>query len=264
MRLIFQPAEESPPGGAVKLIEHGVLTDVKYIIGQHVLSTLPAGTIGINYGLGAAITDDFYVSFTGAGGHGSRPNETSDVLIAASVYTLLCQTVISRLIDQTKPAVLTFGTFHSGDRENIISSKSELSGTVRTYDETVRDTIKEEMHTLHEQVKTIYKCGGTFEYKFGYPALLNNPDVAHLVESTAVELLGKEKVINVDPSMGGEDFAYYLRQIPGCFYRLGVGNKEKAITAAQHSKTYRIDEAALVVGSEVMFRSALRLFTFNP
>ena len=264
IRVIFQPGEESPPGGAVKLIEKGVLEGVKYIIGQHVLSTMPAGTVGINYGMGAAYTDDFKVTFTGRGGHGSRPHETSDVLLAASIYTILCQTVISRMIDQTKPAVLTFGTFHSGDRENIISSKSALSGTVRTYDVAVRDKIQGEMRALHRQIKSIYKCKGTFEYNIGYPALINNSQLAHIVEKVAMDLLGKERVISIDPSMGGEDFAYYLQRVPGCFYRLGVGNEQKGIVAPQHSKEYRIDENALIVGTEIMFKSALALLAINP
>ncbi len=259
VRLMFQPAEESPPGGAIEMIREGIMKGVDFVLGQHVISTLPAGTIGINFDYGAAISDEFFITITGPGGHGSRPHETSDVIYVTSLFIVSAQALISRMTDQTQPAVLTFGTIKAGDRFNIIASKSEISGTVRTYSKEIRDKIRDGLRDMLESLCNLHGAQFSFNYEEGYPALLNDRRVAEVVNQVAVKLVGKDHVVYPPPTMGGEDFSRFLEVAPGAFFRLGVGNPEKGITASQHSPRYRMDETALMLGVNVMTESALRL-----
>lgn len=259
IRLLFQPAEEAPPGGAIKMIEEGALKDVDYILGQHVISTLPSGTIGINYDYGAAISDEFFIKISGPGGHGSRPHETSDVVYVTSLFIVSSQALISRMTDQTQPSVLTFGTIKAGDRFNIIASSAEISGTVRTYSKEVRDRIRDGMKNLLESICKVHGSEFSFHYEEGYPALLNDRKVASVVDRVAKSVVGKENVVYPSPTMGGEDFSRFLEVVPGAFFRLGVGNAQKGINAPQHSPRYRMDESALILGVNVMYGAALEL-----
>lgn len=259
VRLMFQPAEESPPGGAIEMIREGVMENVDFVLGQHVISTLPAGTIGINFDYGAAISDEFFITITGPGGHGSRPHETSDVVYITSLFIVSAQALISRMTDQTQPAVLTFGTIKAGDRFNIIASKSEISGTVRTYSKEIRDKIRDGLQDMLASLCNLHGAQFSFNYEEGYPALLNDRRVAEVVNQVAAQLAGKDHVVYPPPTMGGEDFSRFLEVAPGAFFRLGVGNVEKGITASQHSPRYRIDESALLLGVNVMTETALRL-----
>ncbi len=259
IRLLFQPAEEAPPGGAIKMIEEGALKDVDYILGQHVISTLPSGTIGINYDYGAAISDEFFIKISGPGGHGSRPHETSDVVYVTSLFIVSSQALISRMTDQTQPSVLTFGTIKAGDRFNIIASNAEISGTVRTYSKEVRDRIRDGMKNLLESICKVHGSEFSFHYEEGYPALLNDQKVASVVDRVAKSVVGKENVVYPSPTMGGEDFSRFLEVVPGAFFRLGVGNAQMGINAPQHSPRYRMDESALVLGVNVMYGAALEL-----
>lgn len=248
VRIMFQPAEETPPGGAIQMIKEGVMENVDFVLGQHVISTLPAGTIGINYDYGAAISDEFFITITGPGGHGSRPHETSDVVYVTSLFIVSAQALISRMTDQTQPAVLTFGTIKAGDRFNIIASKSEISGTVRTYSMEIRDKIRDGLKNMLASLCNLYGAMFSFNYEEGYPALLNDRRVAEVVNQVAVKLAGKDHVVYPPPIMGGEDFSRFLEIAPGAFFRLGVGNVEKGITAPQHSPRYRMDESSLMLG----------------
>ncbi len=259
IRLIFQPAEETPPGGAIEMIENGALDDVDYIIGQHLLSTLKAGTVGINYEYGAAMADQFSIKISGPGGHASRPDESSDTIYVASLFIVSAQSIISRMVDQTKPSVLTFGTLNGGDRFNIIASTVEITGTVRAYNRELREKIRDSLKGMLSHICSIYGSEYEFEYVEGYPALLNDRNVAKVINKIAIDVAGSENVVYPDPSMGGEDFSRYLEKVPGAFYRLGVGNKEKGIDAPPHSSKYRIDESALTTGASVMLLSAMYL-----
>ncbi len=259
VRLMFQPAEETPPGGALQMIREGVMDGVDFVLGQHVISTLPAGTVGINFDYGAAISDEFFITISGPGGHGSRPHETSDVVYVASLFIVSAQALISRMTDQTQPSVLTFGTIRAGDRFNIIASKSEISGTVRTYSRDIRDRIRDGLQNTLTSLCNLYGAQFSFNYEEGYPALLNDRRVATVLNDVAIKLAGKEHVLYPPPSMGGEDFSRFLEIAPGAFFRLGVGNVEKGITAPQHSPRYRIDESALMLGVNVMAEAALEL-----
>ena len=261
IRLLFQVAEEQPPGGAVNLIKAGALNGMDYVLGQHVMSTLDAGTVAIFPREAMANADEFRVRITGKGGHGSAPHETVDVLVVAAQFVIQAQTVVSRMIDPFLPSVVTFGTFNSGFRYNIIASSAELTGTVRTFHKDVREKVRKELENLLSHISSAYGTECRFEYIEGYPTVINTPEVSEVVDSVASEYLGKENILHPNPSMGGEDFAYYLHEVPGAFYFLGVGNTKKGITSPQHSPTYDLDEDALSSGVEILLGSAIRLIS---
>lgn len=259
VRLLFQVAEERPPGGAVTLIKEGALEGMDYVIGQHVLSTIPSGTVATFPAEAMANADEFRIKIHGKGGHGSEPHETVDALVIAAEFIVLAQTIVSRMIDPFLPSVVTVGTINSGYRYNIIAAHAELTGTVRTFHSEVQEKIKAELRKLLEGLCA--SSGASFEYEYieGYPVVVNNPEITGVVDQVAAEVLGSENVLHQNPSMGGEDFAYYLHDVPGSFYFLGVGNVSKGIESPQHSPTYDVDEDALLNGVEIMYRSALML-----
>lgn len=259
MRFLFQVAEERPPGGAVGLIKGGALKGVSYILGQHVFSSIPAGTVQTFPREAMANADEFRIRIHGKGGHGSAPQETADALVVAAQFVVMSQTIVSRMIDPFLPSVVTFGTFNSGFRYNIIAPHAELTGTVRTFDAETRQKIRDELEKLLENLCQAYGVTCQYEFLNGYPSVLNTPSITEVVDGVAGRVLGKENVLHLNPSMGGEDFAYYLHEVPGSFYFLGVGNEEKGITSPQHSPTYDMDEGALADGVTILFESAVEL-----
>ncbi len=261
VRLLFQQAEEQPPGGAVSFIRNGVLKDVDFVIGQHVQTRFDAGKIGIEYGVAMANADEFRIRIHGKGGHGSAPESAIDALIVATTYINAAQSIISRSVSPHKTAVVTFGTIHSGYRYNIIAAHAEMTGTVRTFDAEVQSLI---IRRLEEVLKGICSSfGATYEFEYikGYPVLINDEKVARVVESAAEDVLGKGCAVHSGPESGGEDFAYYLQEVPGAFYFLGVRNEKKGLTSPQHSPTYDVEEKALKSGSEILYRSVLKLLS---
>ena len=261
VRLIFQSSEELPPGGAKELIKGGALKDVDFVIGQHVESRVPMGYAAVFYHEAMANADEFRIKIHGVGGHGSAPQEAVDAIIAATQFVNLAQTIISRKVDPYLPAVVTVGTINAGYRYNIIAAHAEMTGTVRTFHKKVQEQIKKELEVILKGVCEATHTKYEFQYIEGYPALINHEDVSKVIEGVAQYVLGKDRVLHPNPSMGGEDFAYYLQEKPGAFYFLGVGNEKKGITSPQHSPTYNIDEDAMKYGTEILYRTALELLS---
>ncbi len=259
IRLIFQPGEESPPGGAPRLIEAGVLKGVDYIVGQHVWTEYPTGTVGIYHDTMMSGGYWFEIHINGKGGHGSRPDETIDPIVTAAQFVSAAQTIVSRKIDPAKTAVLSFGSIRSGDAPNVIPETAVMLGTVRAFEQETIDQIGKEIENILKGV--CYSSGATykFDYNIGYPILRNNAEVAKVVEKVAINLLGQENVLYPPPRMSGEDFCMYLEKVPGAFYYLGVGNEQEGIISPQHSPTHDVDEKALVKGVAVLYESALHL-----
>lgn len=261
IRMLFQCAEERPPGGAKELIDHGELKGVDYVIGQHVASRIPTGKVAVYYGPMMANADEFRVKIIGVGGHGSAPQEAIDALVIACNYVMQIQTIVSRKVAPFQSAVVTVGTMNSGYRYNIIAPYAELTGTVRTFDPEVQELVKNELEKILKGLSQSTGCRYEYEYSKGYPALINNDSVSEVFEEISEEVLGKESVVHPEPDMGGEDFAYYVKEVPGAFYFLGVGNDSKGITSPQHSPSYTVDEDALKYGVEILYRSAMKLLS---
>lgn len=254
VKLIFQPGEEKNPGGASLMIKAGVLEQPKpsAILGQHVMPLIPAGKVGFRPGMYMASADEIYITIKGKGGHGAAPELTIDPVLIASHVVVALQQVISRNASPKTPTVLTFGKVEANGATNIIPQEVKLAGTFRAMDEEWR----EKAHgIIINMVQSLSKSMGgdcDIEIDKGYPYLENDPSLTAIARAAAEEYLGKENVIDLDLTMGAEDFAYYTHKMPACFYRLGTRNEEKGITSYVHTPTFDIDEDALQVGSGMM------------
>jgi amidohydrolase len=259
VKLLFQAAEEQPPGGAIGLVKAGVLDDVDHIIGLHLMSDQPIGTALISAGPVSANSDRFTCTITGRGGHGAMPHTTVDALLVAAETVGSLQAIVSRRIDPTKAAVVTVGSFHAGAAPNVIANEATFTGTVRTFESQVQETVIAEMERVI--AGSCQAAGATYEldYMKGYPALVNHPAEADVLARAARAVLGGGEVKPQEPMMGGEDFAYYTQVKPGAYLWLGAGNEAKGITAAHHHPKFTVDEDALPHGLEILRRATLEL-----
>ncbi|MEM0156093.1 MAG: amidohydrolase [Thermoplasmataceae archaeon] len=259
VRLIFQAAEETTPGGAIDFIKADELRGVSAIVGQHVTSLMPSGTVAAYPGRAMAGSDEFRIRIIGKGGHGSDPSNSIDALVIASYFVDAAQAIVSRMIPTFNPAVVTFGTFNSGYRFNIIAQYADLTGTVRSFDDEIRAKVRSSLERLLSGICNSYGATYEFNYLEGYPVVVNDPVIDSTVEEVAKTVVGAKNVFHPDPIMGSEDFSYYLKEVPGAFFFLGVGNQKKGIVSPNHSPTFKIDEDAMKYGVEILYRSALKL-----
>jgi hippurate hydrolase len=245
---IFQPAEEGE-GGAKPMIEKGVLENVEAIYGGHIESNYQLGEIGIKTGIHTSHTDAFDIRITGRGGHAARPHEAIDSVLIASQLVINLQTIISRQIDPVHPSVLTIGYMKSGTVNNAIAEKAVLKGTIRTTDESVRNQITEKIRKMASSMAILHDAEIKVIIKQGYPPIINDDIASKYAIHVAEKLVGKEKTIAIPyPSLGGEDFSYYLQQVQGCFVRFG-GAKEGHEIASSHSSKFDFDEEVMRVGA---------------
>jgi amidohydrolase len=260
IRLIFQPSEEMYPGGAQLMINEGVLENPvpRCIFGQHVFPNLDAGTFGFRSGPSMASTDEIYLTVKGRGGHGATPELNIDPVVAAANILLALQHVVSRNAPPSVPTVLSFGRFIADGKMNIIPDKVTLDGTIRTYDENWRKAAHEKIRQIAENTARAHGAECEVRIEHGYPSLLNDRDITERAMKHAAELLGAQKVTEIEARMTAEDFAYYSRIIPACFYRIGIRNNLKGITSNLHTPTFDIDEDALRTGPALMAWLALR------
>lgn len=260
IKLIFQPGEETLPGGASLMIKEGVLENPKpnAIIGQHVFPSIEAGKIGIREGIFMASTDSIFVTVHGKGGHGAQPHQNIDPVIITANLLLALQQVVSRISNPTTPSVLSFGKLIANGAVNIIPDEVHISGTFRTVDETWRHEAHQRMKQMAQGVAESMGATCTFNILHGYPYLINEEKLTNQVRTYAEEYLGKENVIETETWMAAEDFASYSQVANGCFYFLGVGNKEKGITSSLHTPTFNIDEDALATSTGLMAYITLR------
>lgn len=254
--LCFQPAEERPPGGAIKMIEDGVMDDPKVdaVFGLH-LSSQPVGTVGMRGGASQASADTFRAEIIGVGGHAARPHAAVDpVLIAANVVTTL-HTIVSREVDPLQSAVITVGTIQAGTVPNVIPRSATMSGTVRTLDEDVRQKLAKRIQETIVGIARAMGGDATVDYAFGYPVMVNDEEMTELVRSVAHEVVGEERTrYNHPPIMPSEDVGYFISRATGCYFNLGVLNEAKGITVANHNPGFDIDEDALPVGVAMLVR----------
>src|SRR5688572_5683369 len=260
VRFLFQPGEEKNPGGASYMIRDGALKNPQpsAILGQHVFPFLPAGKIGVREGMYMASSDEIYLKVIGKGGHGAAPELAIDPIVIASHIIIALQQVISRNASPKQPTVLTFGKITGGTAQNIIPDFVTIDGTFRAMNETWRaDGLKK----IQKMAETIAESmGGKCEVNIshGYPYLENNPDVTRRIKKAAEEYVGKENVVDIDITLGSEDFAFYSHVVPASFYRLGTRNEAKGITSYVHTPTFDIDEDALAIGPGLMAWMAVK------
>lgn len=252
---IFQHAEEQLPGGAKSMVEAGALEDVDYIYGIHVSSSLPVGTLGYSYGYKHASADAFTFNVIGRGGHGAEPHEAIDPVVASASLIQQLQTIVSRTVDPLKSAVVTSSIFNAGSAFNVIPTKSEVTGTVRTFEKSVQEQVITRMEGIRKGIGDSFNLKCELDYVKGYPAVLNTDEQVDLLLETSS---GKTDFITdfeeVEPSMGGEDFAYYLEEKPGVFFNIGTKNKALGTDYPHHHPKFNIDEEGLKAGVESYLR----------
>lgn len=261
--LIHQFAEEVAPGGAKAMIEDGCLDGVDAIFGNHLWSSNPVGEIGYRSGPVMAAADKFTITINGKGGHGAAPHETVDSIIVGTTVINQLQQIVSRRVDPLQPAVVTVGSFNAGNAFNVIADSATIVGTVRTFDENVQNFIIENMEKM---VKTVCEgAGATYNlcYAKGYPAVINHQSETELLAECAKSIVGEDKLKEITPSMGGEDFAYYLQKVPGTFFFTGAGNPEKGAAYPHHHPKFDIDEDSMLIAAKVLASSAVTYLEKN-
>lgn len=250
VRLLFQPAEEVAEG-AKEMVRQGAMKDVDNVFGIHIWSQMPTHKISCQPGPSFASADLFKVTFKGRGGHGAMPQDCIDAAIVASSFVMNVQSVISRTIDPQHPAVLTVGKMTVGTRFNVIAENAVIEGTVRCFDHDTRNHIEGQLQHYAESVASLYGASAKVEYIRGTQAVINDEYSAKLVQNVASEAFGKEILYHEKPTMGGEDFSFYLDEAPGSFALVGSGNPEKDTEWAHHHGMFNIDEDALATGAEL-------------
>ena len=248
IKLIFQPGEEKLPGGASLMIKEGVLDDVDLIIGQHVYPDLPCGEVGFHAGAYMASSDEVNVTVKGRGGHAAKPAERENAVLAAAQIV----TKLSELYPENGDVLLAFGGFHADGTYNVIPSEVNLKGTMRTFDEEKRKSLKDNILKVAKEVALEYGCEAEVFIETGYPSLKNDVSLTEKCIGFAKEILGESKVNELPQLMTAEDFAWYSQKIPACFYRLGTSNHSKGIDSKQHTANFDIDENSMKIGMKTM------------
>ncbi len=254
IKLLFQPGEEVVPGGASLVMQEKAYQDLGGLphIGQHVQPNLPVGKVGFCSGKFMASMDELFLTIKGKGGHGAMPESLVDPVLIASHIIVAAQQLVSRMASPRTPSVLSFGKVIANGAVNIVPDEVHIEGTFRTFDKAWR---KDALQRLEKLVTSIAEgMGGSCELKInhGYPYLINDAVLTRDMKSAAIEYLGSKNVVDLEPWMAAEDFAYYSQKNPSCFYLLGVGNEQKGIQSGLHTPTFDIDENALEIGGGLM------------
>ena len=254
IKLIFQPAEEKNPGGALSMIQAGALEHPKpaSIIGQHVDPNIPVGKVGFVQGTMLGSADEIYITVRGKGGHAASPQHAVDPILIAAHIAISLQQLVSRNCNPIVPSVLSLCRIQGGETTNVIPEEVQISGTFRTTDERWR---REAHQKIGELVSGIAKAMGghcELEINQGYPCLNNDLALTQRHREAAIAFLGAKQVVDMELRMWAEDFAYYAQQIPGCFYYLGVQAHDHDVTPGLHTPTFDVDEKALEIGPGLM------------
>lgn len=260
VKFLFQPAEEKFPGGSKQMIEDGALEEPKpqFVVGQHTMPELAAGKIGLKPGPYSASNDEIYITIHGRGGHASQPQSTIDPVAVMAQIIVSLQQLVSRMADPKTPTVLSFGKVIANGANNIIPNDVYMEGTLRTLDNDWRKIAHEKIVKMAKGIAE--SMGASCQIKIqGFPNIVNDEPFSEEVKALAIEYLGEENVVDLDYWMAGEDFGEFANKAKGCYYRLGVGNPEKGITAALHHPNFDIDEQPVFsMSSGLMAYLALR------
>ncbi len=248
IRLIFQPAEEVG-AGAMRLIEAGVLRGVGMIFGGHLDRHFPTGTLVVTEGPVSALTDAFRIEISGKGGHAARPHESVDAVVVGSLMVMSIQTIVSREVNPAHPAVVSVGRFEAGTIGNAIAGQAILEGTIRTQEAGVREHFKQSVRRIASSVGTVHGADVEVEFHAGSPIVSNPPETTALARDAAARVVEEDAIAELKTvNMGGEDFGYYLEEIPGCYVRFGARVEGREMYPA-HSSRFDFDERAMAYGA---------------
>jgi hippurate hydrolase len=255
--LLFQPAEESGQG-ALSMIEDGAFAGVQAIYAGHIDRHFKVGQIAAEPGLICAYTDKFEIKVCGRGGHAARPHETIDAIVVASLLVMSIQTLVSREINPSYPTVVSVGRFSGGTAFNVIAEEAVLEGTIRATHPEIRSQIIDGLERMVRAMDGLYNAKTTIHFRDGLPPVINHPVAARLARKAAKKVVGQGCVIKQrHPSLGGEDFAYFLQKVPGCLVRFGAGHPELPNIPA-HSPYFDFDEGVLPIGAAFLAQVALQ------
>jgi amidohydrolase len=257
VKFVFQPAEEGP-GGAQPMIAAGVMKnpDVDYCLGCHLWAERPEGVIGIRPGAFMAAMDRFDIKIIGRGGHGAQPHLCVDALEVGTQVVAALQRIVSRHIDPIEPTVVTVGSFHAGTAFNITPAEAIMSGTTRTFNDEIWKSWRIRIDRVVRGVCESMGAGYELNFSWGYPPTVNDASMSEVVRRCAVQVVGADRVVVPDLTMGGEDMSFFLQQAPGCYYCIGVGREG---AAPLHNPKFDFNEDLMLLGVETHCRVALDL-----
>ncbi|MBS1651885.1 MAG: amidohydrolase [Bacteroidetes bacterium] len=258
IKIIFQPGEETLPGGASLMINEGILENPKVdkAIALHVFPSLEAGKAGFCEGKYMASTDELYITVNGKAGHAAMPADyVNPIIIASELITTINNTFMVN--EQAHKTVVAIGKIEAKGATNVIPQKVELAGTIRTMDEDWRSAIHQKLHLIVKAIGEKYGYMPNLKVVKGYPVLVNNSTLTKQCKSIAIDLLGENNAIDIPQRMTAEDFAFISQKIPSCFFRLGTANQAQNITSGVHTPTFNVDEKAIKVGAELLTLMAI-------
>ncbi|MEH2382860.1 MAG: M20 family metallopeptidase [Nostoc sp.] len=263
VKIIFQPAEESP-GGAKPMIEAGVLKnpDVDAIIGLHLWNNLPLGTVGVRAGALMAAVECFNCTILGKGGHGALPHQTVDSVVVAAQIVNALQTIVARNVNPIDSAVVTVGELHAGTKRNVIADTARMSATVRYFNPSLKGFFDQRVEQIIAGICQSQGANYDLEYWSLYPPVINDIKIAELVRTVAEEVV--ETPMGIVPecqTMAAEDMSFFLQEVPGCYFFLGSANPEKDLAYPHHHPRFDFDETALGMGVEIFVRCVEKFFS---
>ncbi len=259
VKLMFQPAEEGL-GGAMAMINDGVLKgpDVDVALGLHVSSNHDTGTAVVRSGAMMAAADKLHILVRGSGGHAAHPDQTVDAVLVAAQIVVALQTIVSRNLNPEEPGVVTIGTFQAGSASNVIAQTAELTGSIRSFSEAVRELLHRRIHEVAGGVAAALGASAEVTITRGVDPTVNAPEPTALVHTIAAEVLGAEQIDTTYRTTGGEDFSAVLVRVPGQFFFLGARDDARGLNAPHHNPRFDIDERCLPSGVAILCEAAVR------
>jgi amidohydrolase len=261
VKLFFQPAEETV-GGAKEMIKKGAMQNPKvdYVLGLHVCNEIPVGQIGVKFNQMSASSDAIKITLHGESAHGAYPHSGIDTIVVAGQIITAIQTITSRNVDPRHSAVVTIGTIKGGFQGNIIAHEVEMTGTVRTLDEDTRTRVMNRLKTIVCHTAEAFEARGELFTEEGYPYIINDNRVVEIIQQNGEDLLGPDNVRVIESiSLGVEDFAYFLQEAPGAYFRLGTRNDKKGIIHDVHNSLFDVDEDCLPIGAALQVANAIKI-----
>ena len=256
VKLLFQPGEETAKG-ALKLIEEGELEGVDGIFGMHLWNDAPVGKVSVEAGPRMASAGIFNINVTGKGGHGSMPHQGVDAVVVGSAIVTNLQSLVSREISPLDPAVVTIGIFNAGTRFNVLAGEAYLEGTTRCFSMEVNDAFESQIKRVVEKTAESYRAEAVLDYKELVLPTINDPAMSAIGEKAVEKIAGKDALISYEKTTGGEDFSFYLKEVPGAFAFVGTKNEEKVPLYPHHHPKFDIDEDALEIAAALYAQYAV-------
>lgn len=258
-RLFFQHAEELPPGGAKQMVEAGVMEEVDYVIGAHLLSVLPVGVFGVSEGPVSSSNDNFTIKLLGKGGHSAMPQLSIDVISIGAQIVNALNHITSRCTDPLDSPVLSVCKFQAGTAYNVLPDTAELQGSVRTFSKATKEMVEEKINSIVRGICEAYGAKYEVHYEYGYDSIVNDPFVTEKVRESIQETFGEKSIIDLQKNPASEDFSAFSNVKPGCYFAIGARNEAKGIVYPHHHPKFNIDEDALWNGLQVLYASATKL-----